>query len=250
MNKKLGFSLAEVLITLGVIGIVAAMTIPVVISNTNGAKYRSQYKKAISTLNQASLMSQAQFGYNFASTIEACPENRSTAGSQHPDEAMTFCSILNGTLEGKTYYGKLSNIFVNKKNVSGIYTLNTRDTIPDDYTEYLAYALADGSIVAFHPEAKGCELPIGRRLKQAMFTGEIDNVNLSKCVGFIDVNGPTLPNREVNCSKGTNSVDPGSNCIVENNANRLLDVFPVVFHDTTVEPASGAAQYVLDTEKF
>lgn len=43
--KNLGFTLAEALITLGIIGVVAAMTVPVLISNTNGAKYRSQLKK-------------------------------------------------------------------------------------------------------------------------------------------------------------------------------------------------------------
>ncbi len=51
--KNLGFTLAEALITLGIIGVVAAMTVPVLISNTNGAKYRSQLKKTYSTLNQA-----------------------------------------------------------------------------------------------------------------------------------------------------------------------------------------------------
>ena len=62
MNKNLGFSLAEVLITLGVIGLVAAMTIPTLISYTNGAKFRSQFKKTVSTLNQASLMAKAKYG--------------------------------------------------------------------------------------------------------------------------------------------------------------------------------------------
>ena len=57
---RLGFSLAETLITLGIIGIVAAMTIPVLISNTNGAKYRGQLKKTYSTLNQAGLIAQAK----------------------------------------------------------------------------------------------------------------------------------------------------------------------------------------------
>lgn len=250
MHKKYGFTLAEVLITLGIIGVVAAMTIPVLISNTNGAKYRSQFKKAVSTMNQAALMSEAQFGYNFASTTETCPEDKSIAGALHPEESMSFCAMLNGTLEGKMYYGKVSDIVVNKKKSFGPYVLNTKDTIPDNYTDYFAYALADGSIVAFHPDAMNCELPIGRRITQAMFTGNDNGVDLSHCVGFIDVNGPTLPNREVNCSTGVNSVDAGSNCIVENTANRLLDVFPVVFHDTTVEPASGAAQFVLDTSKI
>ena len=52
MTKRFGFTLAEVLITLGIIGVVAAMTIPTLISNTNGAKFRSQFKKTLSTLNQ------------------------------------------------------------------------------------------------------------------------------------------------------------------------------------------------------
>ncbi len=44
--KHRGFTLAEVLITLGIIGVVAAMTIPTLIANTNSQKYRAQFKKA------------------------------------------------------------------------------------------------------------------------------------------------------------------------------------------------------------
>ena len=91
---------------------------------------------------------------------------------------------------------------------------------------------------------------MGRRPVQAVFSGPVDNADLSNCVGFIDVNGTSLPNREVNCSRGLNKVEAGSDCIVENNANRLLDVYPIVFNGASIEPASGAAKYVLDTEKF
>ena len=56
MTKRVGFTLAEVLITLGIIGVVAAMTIPTLISNTNGAQFKTAYKKALSTLNQAVIM--------------------------------------------------------------------------------------------------------------------------------------------------------------------------------------------------
>lgn len=42
----LGFTLAEVLITLGIIGIVAALTIPALLKNTQDAEYKSAYKKA------------------------------------------------------------------------------------------------------------------------------------------------------------------------------------------------------------
>ncbi len=249
--KKYGFTLAEVLITLGIIGVVAAMTIPVLISNTNGAKYRSQLKKTVSTLNQAGLMAQARYEFDYAGTDTLCPAGAVEGAKQHPEEVMSMCSVLNGTLAGATYVGKVTNLKRMERNQTEVsYSLVTRDTIPDDYTNYLAYTLADGSIVAFNPDAKGCELPIGRRLVQEIFTGTVDGTTLKHCVGFIDVNGVTLPNREVNCVSGENKVDAGSNCIVDNNANRLLDVYPIVFHDSTVEPASGAAQFVLDTSKI
>lgn len=46
MIKKQAFTLAEVLITLAIIGIVAALSIPSVISNTQQAEYRTGLKKA------------------------------------------------------------------------------------------------------------------------------------------------------------------------------------------------------------
>ena len=47
------FTLAEVLITLGIIGIVAAMTMPGLITNIQNAQHRVAYKKTYSSLNQA-----------------------------------------------------------------------------------------------------------------------------------------------------------------------------------------------------
>ncbi len=51
--KKLGFTLAEVLITLVIIGVIAAMTVPSLMNNTNAQEFRSAFKKAISGANQA-----------------------------------------------------------------------------------------------------------------------------------------------------------------------------------------------------
>ena len=47
MRKNNGFTLAEVLITLGIIGVVAALTIPTLISNTNSRRFASQFKKSL-----------------------------------------------------------------------------------------------------------------------------------------------------------------------------------------------------------
>ena len=51
--RKLGFTLAEVLITLVIIGVIAAMTVPTLMNNTNAQEFRSALKKAISGANQA-----------------------------------------------------------------------------------------------------------------------------------------------------------------------------------------------------
>lgn len=53
MKKFFGFTLAEILITLGIIGVVAAITIPILNSQTTHKKLQTQFKKAYAELNQA-----------------------------------------------------------------------------------------------------------------------------------------------------------------------------------------------------
>ena len=55
LKKKAAFTLAEVLITLGIIGIVAAMTLPVIIQDTKNKELEAQFKKGYSSLQQAIL---------------------------------------------------------------------------------------------------------------------------------------------------------------------------------------------------
>ena len=58
--KKNGFTLAEVLITLGIIGVVAALTMPTLIANIQQEIFNSRWKKAYSEINQAYLLVQGQ----------------------------------------------------------------------------------------------------------------------------------------------------------------------------------------------
>lgn len=54
MNKfNKGFTLAEVLITLGIIGVVAALAIPELIHSTGGKEYEVAANKALTTINNA-----------------------------------------------------------------------------------------------------------------------------------------------------------------------------------------------------
>lgn len=60
--KNSAFTLAEVLITLGIIGIVAAMTLPAIIQKKNNAETLAKLKKAYSTINQAFKMAEVKYG--------------------------------------------------------------------------------------------------------------------------------------------------------------------------------------------
>lgn len=59
---KRAFTLAEVLITLGIIGIVAALTMPALIGNYRKKQTVTQLKKVYSALQQSILMSQNEYG--------------------------------------------------------------------------------------------------------------------------------------------------------------------------------------------
>lgn len=70
MQKRKGFTLAEVLITLSIIGVVAALTIPAITASTNQSRARASVKKAVSVLNQALTLSIAQDGVS-ANSVSA-----------------------------------------------------------------------------------------------------------------------------------------------------------------------------------
>uniref|UniRef100_UPI004029013F type II secretion system protein n=1 Tax=Candidatus Scatousia sp. TaxID=3085663 RepID=UPI004029013F len=50
--KKRGFTLAEVLITLGIIGVVAAMTLPALVNNNKNKELETRFRKSYSLLSQ------------------------------------------------------------------------------------------------------------------------------------------------------------------------------------------------------
>ncbi len=62
LSRENAFTLAEVLITLGIIGIVAAMTLPALINKSEKMILKNQFKKSYSTLTQALLNAENEYG--------------------------------------------------------------------------------------------------------------------------------------------------------------------------------------------
>ena len=62
IRKRKAFTLAEVLITLGIIGLVAALTLPLIIEHHNKKVVETRLEKVYSTMNQAISMAELDYG--------------------------------------------------------------------------------------------------------------------------------------------------------------------------------------------
>ena len=222
---KLGFTLAEVLITLGIIGVVAAMTMPTLMNQTQGAQYKTAYKKALSALSQAVTLNVALDEWNFADAdndsykIQDMLEGRMNVVRRACSDT-TKCSEKSDAIKGAkgtaAYEigcgaGKLQS----SKGTCSATKLDTKNT---------TLFFNDGIMFSFNPE-------------DAIHCTQADGAEAKRCTGIIDVNGVKAPNRFVQCDEG----DKEATCKIKN----PTDVYPVVFYDSTVLPNSAPARAVL-----
>ena len=109
------------------------------------------------------------------------------------------------------------------------------------------YQLAEGTLVGVPQNSwTACTTGTGETLSDKLKKDS----NFKSCIGFIDVNGVSKPNKETTkCYKRkTNDLyNLDVPCTVK--SKDVKDIYPVVFHDTTVEPATAAGKYVLNTSK-
>ena len=239
MTKRFGFTLAEVLITLGIIGVVAAMTMPTLMNSTQGAQYKTAFKKSLSALSQAITLNMALDDVNF-STVIAGTEGVTTKPTTGDSVASVLNSRMNivkaataadagygmsgeGAAATTTFPGKVQTKTCEEtgKNPGDEgCTLKTEDISPDTFLFF-----NDGIMFAYvAADAVGCT------------DDQVTGAN--HCYGVVDVNGTKGPNKVVACDTA-DATD--ANCTVTN----PTDIYPVVFYDQTVLPASPAAKAVL-----
>ena len=175
MKRSSAFTLAEVLITLAIIGVVAAMTIPSVIVRTNQQEFKTGFRKAVSVLNQAVTMNMAI-------------DNESPADIKDQTEMLEYLT--------------------RRMNV-----IKTNVTVGDNK----AFYTADG------------------------FRYEVPNSKVSNCtvanpcVIGVDVNGDRQPT-------STTERDDLTNHYPQGNETRVIDFFPIMITDVSVQPYGPLAQ--------
>lgn len=176
------FTLAEVLITLGIIGVVAAMTLPTLIQKHQRLVLETQLKKTYTTLSQGIQKAMADDGVtSFFDTelFNVCAEGSLMSDGVCRQMAKKYFKVSTPvSLELKEYYQKL--IRPEKEYIDGDYHKGVRAIVYRRDNEYkrkgsdyfYLYSLADGAQFAFSCwRDTGCDI-------------------------FTDINGSKGPNTE------------------------------------------------------
>ena len=136
---KKAFTLAEVLITLGIIGVVAALTMPSLIAKYKEKETVSKLKKVYSTFANAYLMAREEQG---------TPDNWYSSGENYNTAAASnkmvniFLPYFKVAKVCKQSSGCFPNVIYKKPN-------NTNDSNFDTYPTISRFILADGTSVYF-----------------------------------------------------------------------------------------------------
>ena len=222
-NFKNAFTLAEVLITLGIIGVVAAMTMPTLLNSTQGAQYRTAYKKALSVLSQAVVLNVALDDYDLGQATAGGTSTTSPSLYALIKNRMNVVSENTGTTTGEGWDTDDDNVKFGSK-ASGNYT----------------FFFNDGIVLSFKKDAGRCVTPkdeLHQVAGEVTGEGPIFGGTDGHCLGVIDVNGSKNPNEVIACDSGTE----GSGCQVKN----PTDIYPIMMYNQTILPATDAGRAVL-----
>ncbi len=249
---KGAFTLAEVLITLGIIGVVAAMTMPTLINSTQGAQYKTAYKKALSVMSQAVVMNIALDDYDLSQTVAGTKNGKDADGVQSIyslfKNRMNVVKVAKGSdfvaatdlhdTSGSNNYTIVSVPKESSDDYTVFATLHSKNTFPaitqgktwPEETTLLFFN--DGITFIFDNKDDACAAATAA-----------DGSKDAYCYGFIDINGQKAPNKVVTCDTGTikDSGTDAAACTVTN----PTDIYPIAFYDQSVVPASAAARAVL-----
>ena len=95
MMKKAGFTLAEVLITLTIIGVIATLTLHALMSNVSEQQNITAFKKIINSLSEAGQMNGTVSGYDYSSVTAGS----AVGDSFESDNTQSLMGLLDDRLQ-------------------------------------------------------------------------------------------------------------------------------------------------------
>lgn len=239
MMKKNGFTLAEVLITLAIIGVVATMTLPALMTNTGEQQAKTGLKKGINTFTEAAQMNQALEGWDYTSATD---DEDDAIDKDTDTTAQSFQALI-----------------ANRTSVD--YTKGTEypAKFGTDLSALKAVYFKDGSALYYDPALVVANVAKAKKQDDALSLGY---------VVYYDTNGASGPNIVSNCageplgskasaadkvlegdeSDGFTPVTPGdatTQCKDKNN-KVIKDIFAIRLREAHAQPEGYAATWAFN----
>ena len=236
MKRLKGFTLAEVLITLAIIGVVAAIAIPSVISNSQQQEFKTGLRKAVSVLNSAITMNMAIDGespYENADLFNYLQRHMSILKSSRSTEYYTYTKFNSG--------GMASNpdnaVFYTSDGMRFEFNQESRTASGrDKLHESNVYACQET-----HPDAVGkggCGGCGSYGLRH-----NPNGTTKPPCIILVDVNGDRKPTpNNVNCKNAACASADNITKVPLPSEKKVRDTFSILITDDRAIPFGVTAQ--------
>lgn len=196
LKRNAAFTLAEVLITLGIIGVVAAITLPSLIADFQDKQLIAQFKKTYSIISNSVLLAQQDLG-TIGDNTRLFDVNKTSE-----EVAINFSRYFNGASVCKSASDKGCGTYSYKVKFATPYTAGTGEN--QMYTlNYPLLLLADGAVLQIrqfsdcHRVEYGYETEENGDYKLDADGNKIPvEIQRTTCAIIdFDVNGPRMPNQ-------------------------------------------------------
>ena len=231
---KKAFTLAEVLITLAIIGVVAAISIPSVISNSQQQEFKTGLRKAVSVLNSAITMNMAIDGetpYDNANLFGYMMKHMSVMKSVTDIRTEFMQSFPNGS-------GQLGNTaFYTTDGMRFEFRFGTNDIKTHKLYESNTYACLRGVSGSWNNSNSVCG-----GCGSYGLNNNVDGTTKPPCIIMVDVNGDRKPNPQNASCKSDACKHENVYKFSDPLGLKLSDLFTIMITDKQAIPYGVAAQ--------
>ena len=244
MMKKAGFTLAEVLITLTIIGVVAMMTLPALMTNVQEQQAVTGLKKGVNTLTEIAQMSSAIGGFDYTSLRAEPAFNDMEAAANSQTLSGMLLSRAQVDLVRSNFTGATpaSTALTQGAAAGGLVTAATRIVFFRDGSA-LIFRPADPPSTPANTDIANDGLPVGFTVIYDI-NGERSPNMLSNCDGAIDANNDDGNAWGVGADY-FNAVPNADNCAARGN-RQIKDQFLLQLRGGSVSPVGPASVWTLN----